>query len=204
MADLVQIGMSVARMVGHAAEAETALAEAAAAVGVVEDVLPIATSLAEAIEADRASAAAAEARRDFVARTEIVAAAFAQVARAIRRTVLLAERMDRGWARPAGADGRSIAPAMGGKRARNADEADATCGTDVYRERLDSLDTLDDIEGRPDHEIIRGICRDLGVDPARMATAPAEPQAGSSFAAPGMPPGGEGRARASPARDGPG
>jgi hypothetical protein len=49
-----------------------------------------------AIEADRAAAAAAEARQTVVARTEAVARAFARVSRAICLTVLLAERLDCG------------------------------------------------------------------------------------------------------------
>jgi hypothetical protein len=165
LAELVQIGMVIARMIGRVAEAEMAVA-AAASVIVAEDALPVATSLAEAIEADRAASAAAEARRDAVGRTEAVAAAFTQVSRAIRRTVLLAERLDRGWARPVRADNqqsmvrRSIARKADGNRAEGL--------VDALRERLDSLDTPDDISGWSTEDLIRAICRDLGVDPVRM------------------------------------
>jgi hypothetical protein len=157
LVELVQIGMRVARMVGRAADAEAALADAAMADGV----LPVATSLAEAIAADEAACAAGEARQAGAARTEIVAAAFAQVSRAIRRTILLAERMDRGWARPVRADDRQamarrqIVRAMGDAIARDPDAEEA-----------ERLDTLDDIGGRTAEDIIREICRDLKVDPA--------------------------------------
>ena len=80
LAELVQIGLRVARMVGRIADAETELAEAAAQAGAAEGASALASSLAEAIEADRAAAAAAEMRQTVVARTEAVAAAFARVA----------------------------------------------------------------------------------------------------------------------------
>jgi hypothetical protein len=75
LAELVQIGLSVARLVGRVAEAETALAEAASQISVADGVSPLAESLAQAIEADRAAAAAAEARQTVVARAEIVSVA---------------------------------------------------------------------------------------------------------------------------------
>ena len=173
LAELVQIGMSVARMVGRAAEAEAALAEAASAARVAEGISPLATSLAEAMAADQAAAAAGEARRSVITRTEIVAAAFNQTARAIRRTVLLAERLDRVWARPAATDTRhamarrQIARAVSGAIAHEAEGDRAERLTEAAAERLDSLDTLDDIASRPAEDIIRDICRDLGLDPAR-------------------------------------
>ncbi len=46
MAELVQIGLSVARLVGRVAEAETALAEAASQINAAEGVSPLAESLA--------------------------------------------------------------------------------------------------------------------------------------------------------------
>ncbi|WP_158742902.1 hypothetical protein [Acidisphaera sp. L21] len=193
--------MSVARMIGRAAEAETALIEALVADGVA----PVATSLAEAIEADRVAVAAGEARRDAVGRTEIVAAAFAQVSRAIRRTVLLAERLDRGWARPGGADDRhamarrQIARAVSDAIARDADAERAERLTGALRERLDSLDTLDDIGNRPAEEIIREICRDLGVDPGQLDATVASPPGDANVRAPGA----ERRARGSPPRERP-
>jgi hypothetical protein len=174
MAELVGIGMSVARLVGRAAEAEMAIAEAASQAIAADGVSPLANSLAEAIEADKATAAAAEARLTVVARTEIVATSFAQVARAVRRTVLLAERLDRGWARRSVADDRhamarrQIARGVADAIERVADPARAEQLTDALAERMDSPDTLDEIGTRPAEEIIADICRELGVDPARM------------------------------------
>ncbi|WP_158746259.1 hypothetical protein [Acidisphaera sp. L21] len=215
LAELVQIGLSVARMIGRAAEAETALADAAAMAEVASGVPAVATSLAEAIAADQAASAAGEARRDAVRRTDIVAAAFNQVSRAIRRTVLLAERLDRGWARPGRADDqpamarRQIARAVRDAIKREADGARAERLGEALRERLDALDTLDEIAGRPTKDVIRDICRDLGLDPARIRFNSAREEGGEHVApslakGTAQAPDGEARARASPAKERPG
>jgi len=178
LAELVQIGMRVARMVGRVAEAETALAETASQYGAAEGVSALAESLAEAIEADRAAAAAAEARHAVAARTEAVAAAFARVSRAVRLTVLLAERLDRGWARRGVADDRlamarrQIARGVEDAIERSADGERAERLTEALADRLESLDVETEMADRPAEEIIREICRDLGVDPKRMAVRP--------------------------------
>jgi hypothetical protein len=174
LAELVQIGLSVARMVGRVAEAETALAEAAAQAGVDEGVSALASSLAEAIEADRAAAAAAEMRHTVVARTEAVAGAFARVSRAIRLTVLLAERLDSGWARRGNADDRhamarrQIARGVADAIGREAEGERAVTLTAALAERLETLDTEAGIGDRSAEAVIEEICRDLGLDPVRM------------------------------------
>ena len=173
LAELVQIGLRVARLVGQAADAETALAEAASQAGVEEGVSPLAASLAEAIEADRAAAAAAETRQTIVARTQAIAAAFAQTSRAIRLTVMLAERLDRGWARGGAADDqptmirRQIARDLTDAIERET-ERERAVSLPGARERLEALDTEAGIGNRPTAEIIAEICHALGLDPARM------------------------------------
>lgn len=183
LAELVDIGMSVARMVGRTAEAETALADSASGARAAEGVSPVATSLAEAIEADRAAAAAGEARQAVVARTQAVAASFTTVARAIRRTVLLAERIDQGWARRGIADDRQamarrqiergVMDAIG----REANGSRAEHLADALAERLDRPEMLDEIALRPAAEIIEAVCRELRVGLARMAPGPREHEA---------------------------
>ncbi len=112
-------------------------------------------------------------------RTAIVAAAFGQVSRAIRRTVLLAERLETGWARPIRVDDRQamarrqIGRAVQDAIARNADAGEAERLTEALRERLDSLDALEDIGDRPAEQLIREICRDLGLDPVGKWNLPA-------------------------------
>jgi hypothetical protein len=174
LAELVQVGLRVARMIGEAADAETDLAKAASQGHAAEGVSPVANSLAEAIEADRAAAAAAEARQTIVARTGIVAGAFARVSRSIRLTVSLAERLDRGWARLHTADDqhamarRQIARAVTDAIGREAEGERAVHLTAALAERLEALDTEAGLGNRSPEEITSAICRDLGLDPSRM------------------------------------
>ncbi len=174
LAELVQIGLSVARMVGQVADAEAALAVAASQAGVAADVPALAGSLAEAIEADRAAAAAGEARIAVVGRVEAIAGAFARVSRSVRLTVLLAERMDRGWARGRVADGRAamvrrqVARGGGELIAREAEGERAERLREGLAERLERLECEDELGDRPAEQVIAAICRDLGLDPARM------------------------------------
>ena len=175
LAELVQIGLSVARMAGRAAEAETAAAEAAAQLSIGDDVPAVATSLAEAIEQDRAYAAASEARHTVVARAEIITGIFAKVSRSIRLTVAMAERLDRGWARRSAADDRDamarrqVARQVAEVIEHQADSERAERLTEALTERLD---TEDELAGRPVEEVVTEICRDLGLDAARMRVRP--------------------------------
>ena len=161
-------------MVGQNADAETNLAEAAALAGATDDASALATSLAEAIEADRAAAAAAETRQTVAARTTAIAMAYARIARAIRLTILLAERLDRGWARTNTVDDR---PTMAKRQiergvkdaiAREAQGERADHLTSALTDRLETLDTEDEFDNLSPEQIIALICRDLGLDPARM------------------------------------
>jgi len=178
LAELVQIGLSVARLVGRVAEAETALAEAASHINAAEGVSPLAESLAEAIEADRAAAAAAEARHTVVARAQIISVEFARVSRAIRLTVLLAERLDRGWATRGLADNRfamarrQIARGVEDAIGREADGERAEQLTEALAEQLESLDVENELSNRPPEEIIREISRELGLAQAQMTSFP--------------------------------
>jgi hypothetical protein len=174
LAELMQLGLRVARMVATVADAETELAQAAARAGVEAGVPAMATSLAEAIEADRASAAAAEARQIVAARVEAVAGAFARVSRGIRLTVMLMERFDRGWARRGEADDRhamarrQIARGVADAIGREAEGERGVSLNAALAERLEALDTEGGIGDRSVQAVIDEICRELGLDPARM------------------------------------
>jgi hypothetical protein len=178
LAELVQIGLSVARLVGRIAEAETALAEAASHINAAEGVSPLAESLAQAIEADRAAAAAAEARHTVVARAQIISVEFARVSRALRLTMLLAERLDRGWATRGLADNRfamarrQIARGVEDAIGREADGERAEQLTKALAERLESLDVENELGNRPLEEIIREISRELGLAKAKITACP--------------------------------
>ena len=65
----------MARLVGKVAETEAAVAESVTQINVAEGASPMPASLAEAIEADPAAAAATESRHAVIARAEAVAAA---------------------------------------------------------------------------------------------------------------------------------
>ena len=178
LAELFQMGLTVARMVTRVAEAEIAVADAAAEVRAAEGASPMPTSLAEAIEADRAFAAAAEARHTVVARADVVTRAFARIARCIRLTVAQAERLDRGWARPTRSDDRramarrQVARAVADVIAREAEGERAERLTESLTERLESPDWEDEFEDLPVEEVITRICRDLGLDPVRGTVNP--------------------------------
>ena len=168
------MGLRVARMVAEVADAETALAKAASQAAAAEEgVSPIPASWAEAIEADRAAAAAAEARHTVVARADVVARAFARVSRSIRLTAALLERFDRGWAGPTRSDDRramakrQIARGVADVIAREAEGERAERLTESLTERLDTPDWEDEFEDLPVEEVIARICRDLGLDPVR-------------------------------------
>jgi hypothetical protein len=174
LAELVQMGLRVARMVTQVADAEMTTAEAASKAGAAAGASAMPTSLAEAIEADRALVAAAEARHSVVARAEAVAAAFARVSRSIRLTILLAERLDRGWAQGGGPDDRQamtrrqVARGVADAIAAKAEGKRAVQLTEGLTDRLEALDTEAGIGDRPTEAIIAEICRYLGLDPVRM------------------------------------
>ena len=179
LAELVQIGMSAARLIGRIAEAEAAALDAVARQP-PEDERPIAVSLAEAIEADRAIAAAAEAQAGAMERAELVTRAFTRVSRSVRMTVLLAERLDRGWARKSRTDDRA-AMALRQVERGVADAIAADVGPDESRAerlgealalRLEEAEVAETIGERPAEEIIDAICRDLGVNRLRRTVAP--------------------------------
>jgi hypothetical protein len=172
--ELFQLGLRLARMVTEVADAETALVQAAAQIRVAEGVSPVASSLAEAIEADRATAAAAEARHAVAARANSLAAAGTRVARSIRLTAAMVERFDRGWARGRVADDRT---AMARRQIARGVEDAIACEAQGERaerlretltDRLDAPDWEDLLEDHDPEAVTAIICRDLGLDPVRM------------------------------------
>jgi hypothetical protein len=170
---LVQFGLRVAGMIAEVADAETALAKSAAEIRVAEGVPAMATSLAEAIEADRATAAAAEARHSVVARAEAIAAAFARVSRAIRLTVAMAERLDRGWASGGAADDRhakTVRQIARGAANAAGRESEGERPTESLTER-EAPDWEDEFGDRSPEEVVAIICRALRLDPVRMTAS---------------------------------
>lgn len=178
LAELFAIGLTVARMVGETAQAEIEKAVIAAKVRKQAD----ARHLNEALEMDKVLADAGTPEMA-IQRTEAVAAAYNQVARAVRRTALLAERFERGWAtRPVADDShamakrqilRGVAEAIETTEPR--ERADRL--SEALAERMDSPEMAEEIGNRPAEEIIAAVCRDLGVDVGRMgAVEPSLPR----------------------------
>ena len=185
LAELVQIGMSVAGLIGDIAAAERSANKAAAESALAVEDRPIATSLAEAIEADQAFAAAVEARLTALARAETITRVFAQVSRSVRMSVLLAQRLERGWGRcgrvdEASADdreamarrqvARGVAAAIAREAGPDAERAERL--TEAYTERLEAADPAEETHDRPAEEIIAEICLELGFDPVRRVVVP--------------------------------
>ena len=186
LAELVQIGMSVARMLGQVAQTEAALAVTAAqavamAEGAIQNMDRV-TSYVEAGEVGRVADIAIAAQQTAAARAETVAKAFNRVSRSVRMTVLLAERLDRGWARPRrDADDRhamarrQIARGVAEAIARQADGERAERLSESLADRMETLDVEEAALDRPVDEIITEICRDIGLDAARMVVRPPIP-----------------------------
>ena len=188
LAELAQIGLSVARLVGLVAEAEMAAVKEALRPAISQDDLPTPTSLVEAIEADRAFADAAAARQTAMTRVETIARVFAGASRSMRMTVLLAERLDRGWARRGRVDegsaddraamarrqvARGVAQAIALEAGPDAERAERL--TEAYSERLEQAEIAEETHDRPTDEIITEICRGLGFDPVRRVVTPPLP-----------------------------
>jgi hypothetical protein len=113
-----------------------------------------------------------------VARAQAISVAFARVSRSLRLTVLLAERLDRGWATRGVADDRfamarrQIARGVEDAIGREADGERAEQLTETLAERLESLDVENELGERPVEEIIGEICRELGLAKAQMTPRP--------------------------------
>jgi hypothetical protein len=109
-------------------------------------------------------------------------------------TVLLAERLHRGWAQGVEPDDRhtmarrQIARGVADAIAAEAEGKRAAQLTEALTERLEALDTESGIGNRPTEEIIAEICRYLGLDPVRMTVRPPLPGAISPVQAGGMAP----------------
>ena len=87
--------------------------------------------------------------------------------------MMLAERLDRGWARGGSDDRhamakRQIARGVADAIAREAEGERAVTLHAALAERLETLDTEVEFANRPAEAVISFICRELGLDPVRM------------------------------------
>ena len=165
--ELASLGMRAARVVTRLMEIEQAVAE------VVASCLPAPghqpASLGEAATAGLDIDAVTAAMGQAVPRVEVLARAFDRVSRSVRRTVALIERMKAGWPRAASADDRQamlrrqVARGVAEVIRRESDGEAAERLFDDLAERLDDPDVAAEIGVLPEQEVVRRICRGLGL-----------------------------------------
>lgn len=191
---LLQMGLRVAAVAARLAEVEgTAVEALSVAAAQAAAAVPMPDSLAGAVEAGRIADASEAARDAAAGRMASITLSFERAARAVRRTVALARRIEDG--RPFGpivpaAAAPGFAPRAAGP---HRDEA----ARETLADRLDPPEPDDALAGRPVAELLAAICRDLGVgmapdgeDGLALAVPPAFGDPGAALARPGA-----GRAR---------
>ena len=129
---------------------------------VLRKLVDMSLDLAETLHAE----AKAQAQADQPAKLAAAVTAFDTTARSIRRTILLAQRLDeprRTAAHQRAAARRRILREVEDSIEREARAYEQDHLRAELHERLDSPDILEDIGDRPVEDIIKDICRDLGL-----------------------------------------
>ena len=167
LAELASLGMRAARVVTRLMEIEREAAD------VVASWLPAPggqpASLSEAVASGQDVDAVTAAMAQAVPRAEVLARALDRVSRSVRRTVALIERMKAGWPRAAPADDRQamlrrqVARGVAEVIRRESDGEAAERLFDELAERLDDPGVMAEIGVLPEEEVVRRICRDLGL-----------------------------------------
>ena len=158
LAELLQLGLAVARVASHLAEAEdravAALAEAAAHTTLAA--LAPSASLGAALQAGRDADASDAARDAIAARVASITESFGKAARAVRRTAALQARL---------AEARPFHHPPSQDREpphRPADMTTRSPASDADRaDRPDTPEWGDELAGQTDEEVLHGIRRDL-------------------------------------------
>ena len=162
VAELLQLGMTVARVAARLAEVENtaldALADATAAATHALATPP--SSLGDALRAGRDADASEAARDAAIARVALITDCFDKAARAVRRTVALQNRL---------ATGRPFTPAVHDRPAHDRPAHDhpgrsptgSRPADAAPAERADRPEHGDEIGAKPDEEVLRDIRRDL-------------------------------------------
>ena len=176
LAELVALGMRGARVVTRMMEIEQAVADVMAA-GLPE-ASAIPASLGEALAGGQGVDAVVAAMAEAVPRVEALARALDRLSRAVRRSVALIQRMEAGWPRASADDRqamvrRQVARGVAEVIRQTADGEAAERLFDDLAERLDDPAIEAEIGVLPVEEIVRRICRDLGlaVQPGAQRTS---------------------------------
>ncbi len=179
LSELAALGMRAARVVTRMMEIEQLAAEAAAQWLPVPGSVPAASL--EAVEAGRDADALAAVMEPAVKRIEMLARALDRVSRSVRRTVALRRRVAAGWPRAGLSDSRAAMVRRQVVRGvseaiRHGTEGEAAERLfDELAVRLEEPAFEEHMLGLPVDEVVRLICRDLGV--AFAAAAGGEPGA---------------------------
>ncbi len=179
LAEATTLTLGAMRVVSCMMQIEHKLAQAAAAWLPAAGSTP--ASLAEAAATGQAIDDTTAAMAQAVPHTNTLARALDQLSRSLRRTLALKQRIQAGWPRARAADDR---PAMLRRQVargvttmiRHAADGDAAerLFDDLY-ERLDDPAWADDLQSLPVEEVVRRICRDLGLVTAALPRLAAQP-----------------------------
>jgi hypothetical protein len=171
LTELAALGLRAARVVTRMMEIEQAAAEIVAGRLPEPGVEP--ASLAEATLAGHSVDGVAEAMTRSVPRVEILARALDRISRSVRHSIALMRRMQAGW--PHRSDNRAVMVRRQIGRAvaevirRESDGEAAERLFDELAERLDDPERQDAILALPVDQVVRRICRDLGLTAAALA-----------------------------------
>ena len=178
LTELAALGLRAARVVTRMMEIEQAAAEIAASW--LPTAQTPAASLSEAITAGQDADALALAMTQAVPRVEILALALDRVTRSVRRSIALMRRLQAGWPHAAPDDRgamvrRQVARAVAETIRGRADGEAAERLFDDLAERMDDPTLQDEILSLPVDQIVRRICRDLGLAAEVLAVPNPEP-----------------------------
>ena len=164
--------MRGARVVVRMMEIEQAAAEVVA--GWLPAAGPFPGALGDAVAAGQGVDAVTEAMAGGVPRMEVLARALDRVSRSVRRCVALKRRLAAGWPR-AGADDRAamvrrqVARGVTDAIRCRAEGEAAERLFDELAERLDEPELEAELSALPVAEVVRRVCRDLGLAGAGVA-----------------------------------
>ena len=183
LTELASLGIRAARVVTRLMEIEQQAAEMVASCLPEPGRQP--QSLAEAEIAGQDVDAVTAAMAQAVPRVEALARALDRTSRSVRRTVALIRRMAAGWTGAGSADNRQamlrrqVARGVAEMIRRESDGEAAERLFDDLAERLDDPGVAAEIGVLPEAEVVRRICRDLGLAMSRVrdigGTPPPDP-----------------------------